>query len=73
MPQSARLIFSANLYVDCRNSKGGRDEPVYLVSDILNSGVLAANTCGTRLKIAPTPGEMILFVRPGHWWEGIKR
>jgi len=73
VPRSAKLILSANLYVDCRYSKQtGSERPSYLVSDILQSGVLAANTCG-KLKIAPTPGELIFFVRPEHWWEGMKR
>ena len=73
VPQNARLILSANLYVDCRYSKTtGPERPSYLVSDILRSGVLAADTCG-KLKMTPTPGELIFFVRPEHWWEGMKR
>lgn len=72
-PSGAALLVSANLYIDCRYSKQtGPERPTYPVSDILRSGVLAANTCG-KLKLSPTPGELIFFVRPEHWWEGMKR
>jgi hypothetical protein len=72
-PSGAALLLSANLYVDCRYSKQtGPERPTYPVSVILRSGVLAANTCG-KLKLSPTPGELIFFVRPEHWWEGMKR
>jgi len=72
-PSGAALLVSANLYVDCRYSKQtGPERLTYPVSDILHSGVLAANTCG-KLKLSPTPGELIFFVRPEHWWEGMKR
>ena len=72
-PSAAALLLSANLYVDCRYSKQtGPERPTYPVSEIVQSGVLAANTCG-KLKLSPTPGELIFFVRPEHWWEGMKR
>lgn len=72
-PSGAALLLSANLYVDCRYSKQtGPERPTYPISDILRTGVLAANTCG-KLKLSPTPGELIFFVRPEHWWEGMKR
>ena len=72
-PSDASLLLSANLYVDCRYSKQtGPERPTYPVSDIMRSGVLAADTCG-KLKLSPTPGELIFFVRPEHWWEGMKR
>lgn len=66
-PAGAALLVSANLYVDCRYSKQtGPERPTYPVSDIVRSGVLAANTCG-KLKLSPTPGELIFFARPEHW------
>ena len=72
-PAGVALLISANLYVDCRYSKqAGPERPTYPVSDIVRSGVLAVNTCG-KLKLLPTPGELIFFVRPEHWWEGMKR
>ena len=71
-PLTASLLLSTNLYIDCRYSKkAGTERPAYPVSDILRSGVLAANTC-EKLKLSPTPGELIFFVRPEHWWEGMK-
>lgn len=38
----------------------------------LQSGIATANTCG-KAKASPTPGEIVLFVRPPHWWEKLKR
>ena len=73
IPLDATLLIFANLYVDCRYFKQtGPVRPAYVVSDILLSGVSAANACG-KLKMTPTPGELIFFVRPEHWWEGMKR
>ena len=72
-PSGAALLLSANLYVDCRYSKQtGPQRPTYPVSEIVQTGVLAANTCG-KLKLSAAPGELIFFVRPEHWWEGMKR
>jgi hypothetical protein len=72
-PSDAVLLLSANLYVDCRYSKQtGPERPSYPVSDILRTGKLTENTCG-KLKLSPTPGELIFFVRPEHWWDGMKR
>ncbi len=71
-PAGAALLLFTNLYVDCRYSKQtGPERPTYPVSDIVRSGVLGANTCGT-VKLSPRPGELIFFVRPEHWWEGMK-
>ena len=38
------------------------------VDQILATGVVEANSCSHR-TVAPTPGELTLFVRPLHWWD----
>jgi len=38
---------------------------------VLQSGIVSANTCG-KAKALPTPGEVVLFVRPLSWWEKLK-
>ena len=40
----------------------------YSVSDILSTGVSAINYCSKKW-VKPKPGELVLFVRPMHWWE----
>lgn len=51
-------------------AKADRKKPpaAYAVDDILSHGVVAENHCSTRTAKA-TPGELILFVRPLHWWQ----
>lgn len=46
--------------------------PTYSVKRILESGMAASNTCG-KLRMMPKPGELILFVKPVHWWDGLRR
>lgn len=43
----------------------------FSTKDALRSGIATANTCG-KAKASPTPGEIVLFVRPLHWWEKLK-
>lgn len=50
----------------------GRMMPSYSIKGILESGISASNTCG-RSRVKAKPGELILFVRPLHWWERMKQ
>jgi hypothetical protein len=43
----------------------------FSTEEVLHSGVVTANTCG-KAKASPTPGEIVLFVRPLSWWEKLK-
>lgn len=62
--------------VDCRPlAEGSRLPPrvqFYRVDEILKFGVVSGNTCG-GFEVSRKPGELVLFVRPPHWWEAIKR
>lgn len=51
-------------------AKADRKKPrmLFPVEQILTSGVLSPNTCGS-LSPAPQPGTLILYVRPSHWWQ----
>src|SRR5580692_1594700 len=57
--------------VDCRLQKGELP-PVYFplssLGEIIQSGIALENHCG-KTRVAPRPGELVLFVRPLHWWE----
>jgi hypothetical protein len=39
---------------------------------VVQQGVVTANTCG-KATASPTPGEVIIFVRPLSWWEKLKQ
>lgn len=39
----------------------------YPISRILHDGLELKNSCG-KVRVAAKPGELILFVRPKHWW-----
>ncbi len=39
--------------------------------EVLQSGIVTPNACG-KAKASPTPGEIVLFVRPLSWWEKLK-
>jgi len=43
----------------------------FSTKDALRSGIATENTCG-KAKGSPTPGEIVLFVRPLRWWEKLK-
>lgn len=59
---------------DCRIKKadfknGSRPPPpFYSVEEILRQGVAGDNECG-KFTAEPRRGELILYVRPPHWWE----
>lgn len=44
----------------------------FSTKEILQSGVVTANTCG-KAKASPKPGELVIFVRPLTWWEKLKQ
>jgi hypothetical protein len=66
------IRIEANHYYDCRRFQKDAARPSYSVKEIIASGVVGEDTCG-KLQIEPKRGEVILFVRPLHWWEGLKR
>jgi hypothetical protein len=54
-----------NLYADCRfkgNSTAGMSVK-YSLKEIIATGVVSANVCGKE-RIEPTPGVLVLYVRP---------
>jgi hypothetical protein len=64
--------------VDCRMrvryGKAAMDEAntykeeVYRFADVLAHGAGGANKCG-KATAQPISGQLVLFVRPPHWWE----
>ena len=48
-------------------------QPTFNVADIVSTGVVAPNTCNTRLKLRAQPGQLIFFLRPLTTWESMKK
>ena len=44
----------------------------FSTKQLLQQGYVSPNTCG-KATASPTPGEVVLFVRPLTWWEKLKR
>jgi hypothetical protein len=71
-PAGSRIEVEANYYIDCRPFHRDAPRPTYSVDEIKNEGVAAQNACG-KLDSEAKPGELLFFVRPIHFWEGMKR
>jgi len=71
-PAGSSLKIESNLYKDCRTLEKSAARPVYSTDQIRSSGIATQNTCG-KLRLEPRRGELMFFVRPLHWWEGMKR
>jgi hypothetical protein len=71
IPDSIETMVIAGQRVgDCRagNRKSYIEGNVYRVQDILRTGVVAQNTC-SNARNQPTPGVLVFYVRPLHWWD----
>ncbi len=66
------MLIAAQSVADCRAGReAGKsyiEKNVYRVEDILHTGVVAQNMCG-KATGQPTPGVLVFYVRPLHWWE----
>ena len=48
-----------------------KPQPAFPVDQIVAAGLVAGNSCSKR-TVAPTPGELTLFVRQQHWWQRLR-
>jgi hypothetical protein len=67
-----RVLISIIGYTDCRKLDHDAPPQGYNLASIAASGMAAQNTCG-RLTVRPGPGELVLFVRPSHWYENLNK
>lgn len=65
---AATIGVSGDYYVACQAHPPDSPMLPFSVEKILESGDVSANFCG-KIEASPKPGELILFVRPMHWWE----
>ena len=71
VPTEGQISVAVSRYAPCqRMSKAAHAKgPVRLsLQEIFATGVLDTNGCRQR-NAALTPGELIVYVRPLHWWE----
>jgi hypothetical protein len=76
LPRDANVFVAAGEGVaDCRegNTPGKTfiDSTVYAVSAVLNTGVVANNSCGDATQQV-VPGTFTFFLRPKHVWEKMR-
>lgn len=66
---SIDIIPNRDKAADCRppRNKWGTRDYSYPVQLIVQRGIVLANRCG-KAAATPTPGEVILFAKPVHWW-----
>ncbi len=67
-----RVLVAVTGYADCRKPLRSDPQTGYSLRVIARSGVLAENSCG-QVAVRPQPGELVLFARPQHWYEGLNR
>jgi hypothetical protein len=70
--EPVRVLASIVDWIDCRKPERGAPPQGYNMAAIANDGTAAQNTCGS-VAIRTQPGELVLFVRPSRWYEGINR
>jgi hypothetical protein len=61
----------------CQDTTGapgslGKD-PTFAVADILRTGLIAPNSCNSRLHLQSHPGELVFFLRPLTTWEWLTK
>jgi len=59
------IRFRGNYYVDCRGKtqREIRQNIKYSIDKILSTGIVSENDCGKN-RVSPTPGVLVLYLRP---------
>jgi hypothetical protein len=69
----SEIRFLPNTYFDCRFQRDGTSGRYvkYSVEQIISKGIVGENSCG-ETHISPTPGVLVVYVRPRTFIEGMK-
>ena len=69
-----RVLLTPDDRIDCRLTQSASQEQTtaFNLAQLGDTGLTAANHCG-RVGAKPGPGELVLFVRPLRWYEGLNR
>jgi hypothetical protein len=66
------IRITSNYYMPCQPHPPDSPWLSFSVEKVLRSGDVSANYCG-KIEASPKPGQIIVFVRPLHWWEAFRR
>lgn len=69
---SDTIKVTGDYYIPCQPHPPDSPFLSFSTKKVLLSGDVTENHCG-RIEASPKPGELIFFVRPLHWWEGMKK
>jgi hypothetical protein len=73
--QPFRISVLPNMYFDCRykrdQTNGGALQLSYSLDEIISTGIVGENLCG-KARVSPTPGVLVLYVRPRTFIEAWK-
>ena len=76
MPEPAgmpvRVLIAPLDRIDCRKRTESGPPSGYNMEEIAAKGAVTENNCGS-VSARAQPGELIIFVRPPRWYEGISR
>ena len=69
-----RVLLTPDDRIDCRATQRATNEPGVGINleSLAEFGAVLTNRCG-RIGEKPRPGELVLFVRPLRWYEGLNR
>ncbi len=71
-----RVLLAPEDKVDCRKTQTDQNPGVppegYNLLSVAEQGVSSTNHCGP-IGVKAAPGELVLFVRPLRWYEGLNR
>lgn len=65
-----RVLISAPNLLECRHHMPGSPPEGYNFQAIAHTGLSTGNTCKGPM-VRPVPGELVFYVRPPHWYDGI--
>ena len=69
-----RVLVAPQDAVDCTRSQKQQNAPAaaYNMATLAATGMASVNHCGP-IAVKPKPGELVLFMRPLRWYEGLNR
>jgi len=68
-PEIKQIQVWVDFRVLCQSKPNTRS---FSIAKILSKGVSTPNECGPQ-RVQPAPGQFIVFARPSHFWEKMRR
>jgi hypothetical protein len=64
--------FRSEQFEPCDVANKRSKPPQYILKNVVDTGVVAPNFCGTT-QAQPVPGELLIYSRHEHWWKVTSR